>query len=77
MLKLKDGGDKNIPNLPDYLKELENFRNIMVGHRDAKEKYSSFEDWIKLQQDISKLIPIEKLVKDIDLYYQEITRRSQ
>ena len=74
--KLKSSGDKNIPDLPDYLKDLEDFRNVMVGHRDVKENYSFFEDWIGLQEKISKLIPREKLVKDVDFYYQEVMRRS-
>jgi len=74
--KLKSSGDKNIPDLPDYLKDLEDFRNVMVGHRDVKENYSFFEDWMGLQEKISKLIPKEKLVRDVDFYYQEVMRRS-
>src|SRR3989344_6501184 len=36
--KLKKSGDENMPDLPDYLKELKSFRNQITGHRDKDEK---------------------------------------
>lgn len=73
--KLKDRGDKNIPELPNYLKELKNFRNLLAGHRDKKEIIKFPEDWLKLQGEISKLIPIENLIHDVESYYQEVIKR--
>lgn len=74
-LKLSKG-DKNMPNLPNYLKKLKNFRDIMVGHRDAKEKSKFPEGWINLQEQNNKLIPIKKLIKDVDDYYKEVMKKS-
>lgn len=73
--KLKSNGDKNMPDLPDYLKELDYFRNVMVGHRDKKEEINFPQGWIELQEKTAKLIPIKQLIKDIDKYYQEVIKR--
>ena len=70
--KLKNEGDKNIPDLPNYLKELKDFRNKMVAHRDMKEELSFPEDWLKAQEDINKIIPIQKLIEDVNEYYEKI-----
>lgn len=72
-LKLSKG-DKNMPDLPNYLKELKNFRDIMVGHRDAKKKIKFPEGWIDLQEYNSKLIPVKKLIKDVNDYYQKVMK---
>lgn len=73
--KCKNKGDKNMPNLPSYLEELKEFRDVLIGHRDFKEKFKSYEDFTRLHENISKLIPIKSLIKDIDSYYQEVKRR--
>lgn len=73
-LKLSKG-DKNMPDLPNYLKKLKDFRDVMVAHRDKKEKSNFPEDWIELQQKISKSIPIRNLIKDVNDYYQEVVKR--
>jgi len=70
-LKLSKGM-KDILDLPNYLKELENFRDIMVAHRDVKEKSNFPEGWLRLLQHISKLIPIKTLVKDVDDYFNQL-----
>ncbi len=75
-LKLSKG-DKNIPDLPDYVNDLEYFRNIMLGHRDRKEKIDFPEGWIELQEKIAKSIPIQKIIKDIDTYYHEVIKRHE
>jgi hypothetical protein len=72
---LKSTGDKNMPDLPSYLKELKDFRDIMVGHRDKKGKLNFPNEWIELQEKTAKLIPIKQLIKDIDEYYKEVKRR--
>jgi len=68
--KLKNKG-KCMPKLPNYLKELRDFRDKSIGHKDAKEYYKSPEDWIKAQEEINKIIPIQKLIKDVNEYYEE------
>ena len=73
--KLKLSGDKNMPDLPDYLKELKSFRNQITGHRDKDEKINFPNDWIELQEKINKLIPIEKILKDVNAYYQEVMNK--
>lgn len=75
--KLKTKGDKNIPELPSYLKELRDFRNQMTGHRDDNERINFPEGWIKLQEDTAKLIPIKQLIKDIDNFYKEVIKRYE
>jgi len=72
---LKSNGDKNMPDLPNYLKELKNFRDVIVGHRDKKERINFPQDWVELQESTSKLIPIKQLIKDVDKYYQEVMKR--
>lgn len=62
--KLKNKGN-NMPELPNYLEKLKNFRNKIVGHKDFKENIKSAEDWIKEQQKIARIIPIQKLIEDI------------
>ena len=71
--KLKDKY-KDMPNLPNYLKELKKFRDKVVGHRDFKESYKSPEDWKKAHEEIQKLIPIPKLIKDVDEYHKEVLK---
>lgn len=73
--KLKEKDKKIMPKLPDYLKELKSFRDIMVGHRDFKEKYEFPKDWIKSQEEINKKIPIQKLIKDVNEYYEEFKKK--
>ena len=70
-------GDKNMPELPDYLGKLKNFRDVMVGHRDRKGKIQFPEDWIKLQEGMANLISIDKLIKDVDVYYCEVMSRYE
>jgi len=72
---LKANGDKNMPDLPNYLKELKNFRDIMVGHRDKKEKIKFPQGWGELQESTNKSIPIKQLTKDVDEYYKEVMKR--
>ncbi len=71
ILKLTKG-HKDMPDLPDYLKELKNFRDIMVGHRDRREKIAFPQGWFELQEKNSKLIPIKKLIKDVDDYFHSL-----
>ncbi len=73
--KLKLSGDKNIPDLPNYLEELKNFRNVMVGHRDKKGILNFPQGWVELQEKTAKLIPIKQLIKDVGTYYQEVMKR--
>ena len=73
--KLKDK-IKNMPELPNYLKELKIFRNKVVAHKDFNENYKSYEDWIKAHQEINRIISIGKLIKDVDKYYKEVLNRS-
>ena len=70
--KLKPERDENLPHLPNYLKELKKFRDLMVGHRDNKEKINFPEGWIELQETTAKLIPIQQLIDDVDKYYREV-----
>jgi len=72
--KLKNKG-KNMPNLPNYLEELKTFRNKVVGHRDAQGYYKSSEDWIRAQEENNKIIPIQKLIKDVNEYYEEFLKK--
>jgi len=72
--KLKSAGYENLPDLPNYLKGLKKFRNVMAGHRDNKEKINFPEGWIELQETTAKLIPIQQLINDVDRYYGEIIR---
>jgi len=74
---LKSAGDKNMPDLPGYLEELKNFRDIMVGHRDKKGKIEFPNGWIELQEKTAKSIPIKQLIKDVDGYYQEVKRKYE
>lgn len=74
--KLKNEG-KDMPNLPNYLEELKIFRDKVVGHRDAKEYFKSPEDWIKAHQRINKIIPIQKLIKDVNDYYEEFLKKQK
>ncbi|MFH1248522.1 MAG: hypothetical protein V1660_00025 [archaeon] len=74
---LKSHGDKNMPDLPKYLKELKSFRDVMVGHRDKKGKIEFPDGWVNLQEETAKLIPIKKLIKDIDEYYNEVMKRHR
>jgi hypothetical protein len=73
--KLKLSGDKNMPDLPNYFKELKKFRNGMPGHRDKEEKINFPQDWIELQEHTAKLIPIDKLIIDIDVYYKKVMNK--
>ncbi len=73
---LKDKGDKNIPNLPTYLKKLKEFRDRVVGHRDLNEGFKSYEEWIKAHEEIQKLIPIVHLIKDVTEFYTLVERRN-
>jgi len=66
--KLKSNGVK-MPEIPPYFDDLEKFRNNMPAHRNLEGKYKFPEDWIELQEKTSKLIPIKKLIKDIDVYF--------
>jgi len=66
---------KNMPKLPDYIEELKTFRNKVVAHRDSKEFYKSYVDWIEAHEGINKLIPIQKLIKDVNEYYKEVQRK--
>ena len=75
--KLKSNGDKNMPELPTYLKELKHFRDVMAGHRDGKEKVEFPHGWVELQENTAKLIPIKQLIKDIDEYYKEVIKRYE
>ena len=75
-LKLSKG-DKNLPDLPSYVNQLEKFRDLMIGHRDRKEKVKFPVEWIALQEKIAKLIPIAALIKDVDSYYQEVIRKYE
>ena len=59
----------------DYLKELKSFRNQITGHRDKDEKINFPNDWIELQEKINKLIPIDKIIKDVNAYYQEVMNK--
>ncbi len=70
-------GDKNMPDLPNYLKELKNFRDMMVGHRDKRGKIKFPEGWIDLQEQNSKSVPIKKLIKDVDNYYKEVMKKEK
>jgi hypothetical protein len=72
---LKSNGDKNMPDLPEYLKILKNFRNVMVAHRDKREEIEFPKGWFELQEKTAKLIPIKQLIKEIDKYYQEVIKR--
>lgn len=74
--KLKNKGKKyeDLPELPNYLKELENFRNKVVGHRDFKESFNSPQDWLEAHRKITKIIPIPKLIKEVDEYFKEVLR---
>ena len=69
---LKSKGDKNLPELPPYLKELKKFRNFMVGHRDKKEKIDFPNGWLEFQEKINKLIPLNILIKDVDEYHRTV-----
>jgi hypothetical protein len=75
--KLKLDGDKNMPELPSYLTELKEFRNVMAAHRDKNGDINFPQDWIMLQEKTAKLIPIDKLIKDIDAYYNVVIRRHK
>lgn len=70
--KLKSNGDKNMPDLPNYLDTLKKFRDVAVGHRDKNEKLEFPKCWVELQQNTAKLIPIKQLIKDVDEYYQKV-----
>ena len=72
---LKSRGDKNMPDLPDYLEMLKDFRDVMVGHRDKKGKIEFPKGWIELQESTNKLIPIKQLIKDVCEYHQEVIKR--
>ena len=61
-----------MPNLPNYLKELKNFRDVMVGHRDKKMLCKFPNDWINLQEKTQKLIPIKDIIRDVDNYFREL-----
>ena len=74
---LKSNGDKNMPNLPNYLEELKNFRDVMAGHRDKKEKIEFPKGWVELQENTAKLIPIKQLITDVDNYYKEVMKRMK
>ncbi len=67
---------KNLPKLPDYVGKLKTFRNKVVAHRDSKEFYKSYRDWIDAHEEFSKLVPIQKIIKDVDEYYKEVQRKS-
>ncbi len=67
--------DQNLPDLPSYIDELKDFRDVMVAHRDRKEKLKFPDDWHDLQRKIATSIPIVTLVKDVNDYYQEVMRR--
>ena len=70
--KLKNKGKKykDLPKLPDYLKELKAFRNKVIGHRDFKENFSSPQEWVEAHENIQRLVPIPNLIKDVDDYFQ-------
>ena len=70
-------GDKNLPELPSYVNELEKFRDVMVGHRDRKEKVKFPDGWIVIQEKTAKSIPIATLIKDVNAYYQEVVKRHK
>ena len=69
---LKSSKGVRMPDLPTYLKELKNFRDVMVGHRDKKRESKFPEGWMMLQEEIQKLIPVKKLIKDINDYFQSL-----
>ncbi len=72
--KLQSKGE-DMPKLPNYLKELKIFRDKVVGHRDSKEFHKSPEDWIKSNQEINKIIPIPKLIKDVHEYMESVRKK--
>ena len=63
---------QNMSKLPDYLEDLRDFRNKVVAHKDSEEHYKSLEDWQKAHNKINKIIPIPKLIKDVDEYYKKV-----
>jgi len=69
--------DENIPELPNYLKELKRFRNIMVGHRDFKEKVKFPDGWVIEQEKMARILPVARLMEDIDNIYTEILKRQR
>jgi hypothetical protein len=73
--KLKNEG-KNIPDLPNYFKELKDFRDKVVAHKDYKECYKSYEDWTEAHEGIQKLIPIPKLIKDVQAFYDKVIKEQ-
>ena len=54
------------------MKELTNYRDYMVGHRDKKERIVFPQGWIELQNKTAKLIPIKKLIQDVHNYFSMI-----
>ena len=72
--KLKNRGE-DMPKLPNYLKELQIFRDKVVAHKDFKEYYKSSEDWKKAHEKINKIIPIPKLIKNINKYFKEFKEK--
>ena len=66
-----------MPDLPNYLEELKNFRDVMAGHRDKKEKIEFPKGWVELQEKTAKLIPIKQPIKDVDNYYKEVIKRHE
>jgi len=66
--KLKSNGMK-MPEIPPYFDSLETFRNNMPAHRNLHGKYKFPEDWRELQEKTNKLIPIKKLIKDVNDYF--------
>ena len=75
--KLKLIGDKNMPDLPSYLVELKKFRNVMAAHRDNRENINFPQDWVELQENTAKSIPIKQLIEDIENYYKEVIKRHK
>ena len=73
--KLKNEG-KKMPLLPDYIEEIKVFRDKIVGHKDFREYFKSFEDWRKAHDNVNKAIAIDKLIKDVDDYYHEVLKND-
>lgn len=70
---LKDSkGHTNMPALPDYFEKLHELRNKFIAHRDKKEKIKFPEDWADYLGEIGRLIPMKKLIKDVNDYFLSV-----
>lgn len=68
--EIKSQEKRDLPELPEYLELLKNFRNQVVAHLDKDGRFRSLNEWIEQYEKINK-IGLPKIVQDFkEIYFK-------